>query len=119
MLVDFVITLVLFVLFDSALRAHPRLALRLRAAAARRSPSSLTLGLSLLLSALNVRYRDVSQALPFMLQLWFFLSPVAFALLTPAHAVGEVRAGAESARRDPRGVPLGVARDAGPAWSCS
>ncbi len=46
----------------------------------------LTLGLSLLLSALNVRYRDVSQALPFVLQLWFFLSPVAFALLTPAHA---------------------------------
>jgi lipopolysaccharide transport system permease protein len=43
----------------------------------------LALGLSLLLSALNVRYRDVGQALPFVLQLWFFLSPVAFPLLTP------------------------------------
>jgi lipopolysaccharide transport system permease protein len=43
----------------------------------------LALGLSLLLSTLNVRYRDVGQALPFVLQLWFFLSPVAFPLLTP------------------------------------
>jgi lipopolysaccharide transport system permease protein len=46
----------------------------------------LTFGLSLLLSAANVRYRDVGQALPFTLQLWFFLSPVAFPLLTPGHS---------------------------------
>jgi lipopolysaccharide transport system permease protein len=31
-----------------------------------------------------VKYRDVGQALPFVLQLWFFLSPVAFPLLLPS-----------------------------------
>lgn len=43
----------------------------------------LTLGLSLFLSATNVRYRDVGQALPFLVTLWFFLSPVAYQLQTP------------------------------------
>jgi lipopolysaccharide transport system permease protein len=85
MLVDFVITLALFLIFAAGygrlpdwhfIFVVPLLAVTF----------VLTLGLSLLLSALNVRYRDVSQALPFVLQLWFFLSPVAFALLTPAHA---------------------------------
>jgi lipopolysaccharide transport system permease protein len=46
----------------------------------------LTLGLSLLLAATNVRYRDVGQALPFLIQLWFFLSPVAYLLQTPGHS---------------------------------
>jgi lipopolysaccharide transport system permease protein len=82
-LVDFVIALFLFVLFDLAygripdwrfVFVPPLLALTF----------VLTLGLSLLLSALNVRYRDVAQALPFMIQLWFFLSPVAFTLLAGA-----------------------------------
>ena len=43
----------------------------------------LALGLSLFLSATNVRYRDVGQALPFLMTLWFFLSPVAYQLQTP------------------------------------
>jgi lipopolysaccharide transport system permease protein len=43
----------------------------------------LTFGLSLFLSATNVRYRDVGQALPFLITLWFFLSPVAYQLQTP------------------------------------
>jgi lipopolysaccharide transport system permease protein len=85
MLVDFVITLSLFIVFDAGygrlpdwrfVFVPPLLALTYL----------LTFGLSLALSALNVRYRDVSQALPFLIQLWFFLSPVAFALLTPARA---------------------------------
>jgi lipopolysaccharide transport system permease protein len=85
MLVDFLITLILFIVFDAAygrlpdwrfVFVMPLLALTFL----------LTLGLSLVLSALNVRYRDVSQALPFTIQLWFFLSPVAFAVLTPPHA---------------------------------
>jgi lipopolysaccharide transport system permease protein len=46
----------------------------------------LTLGLSLLFSATSVRYRDVSQALPFLIQLWFFLSPIAYLLQTPGHS---------------------------------
>jgi lipopolysaccharide transport system permease protein len=46
----------------------------------------LALGISLFLSATNVRYRDVGQALPFIVQLWFFLSPVAYLLHTPGHS---------------------------------
>jgi len=37
-----------------------------------------TLGLALWLSAVNVRYRDVRYALPPILQLWLFASPVAY-----------------------------------------
>jgi ABC-type polysaccharide/polyol phosphate export permease len=35
-------------------------------------------GVSLWLSALNVRYRDVQHAIVPLLQLWLFLSPVAY-----------------------------------------
>jgi lipopolysaccharide transport system permease protein len=43
------------------------------------------LGVSLWLSALNVRYRDVRYAIPFLLQIWLFASPVAYpASLVPA-----------------------------------
>lgn len=47
---------------------------------------TMTFGISMLLSATNVRYRDVGQALPFLVQLWFFLSPVAYLLQTPGHS---------------------------------
>jgi lipopolysaccharide transport system permease protein len=33
---------------------------------------------SLWLSAINVRYRDVGQAMPFLIQIWMFASPVAY-----------------------------------------
>ena len=36
------------------------------------------LGVSLWLSALNVLYRDVQYIIPFLVQLWFFLSPVTY-----------------------------------------
>jgi lipopolysaccharide transport system permease protein len=36
------------------------------------------LSVSLWLSAINVRYRDVGQAIPFLVQLWMFASPVAY-----------------------------------------
>jgi lipopolysaccharide transport system permease protein len=36
------------------------------------------LGAGLWLAALNVRYRDVQQALPFLVQLWLFSTPVAY-----------------------------------------
>jgi lipopolysaccharide transport system permease protein len=38
------------------------------------------LGVGLFFSAMNVRYRDVPYALPFLVQLWFWLSPVAYAI---------------------------------------
>jgi lipopolysaccharide transport system permease protein len=36
------------------------------------------LGLSLFLSAINVRYRDVGHAIPFLVQTWMFVSPIAY-----------------------------------------
>jgi len=36
------------------------------------------LGVGLLLAALNVRYRDVRYLLPFLLQVWFFASPIVY-----------------------------------------
>ena len=36
------------------------------------------LSISLWLSAINVRYRDVGQAIPFLIQIWMFASPVAY-----------------------------------------
>lgn len=39
----------------------------------------VTMGVGLWLSALNVQYRDVRHALAFVIQVWFFASPVVFA----------------------------------------
>jgi lipopolysaccharide transport system permease protein len=38
----------------------------------------LALGVGMWLSALNVKYRDVRFAVPFMIQIWMFLSPIAY-----------------------------------------
>jgi len=46
----------------------------------------LATGVSLWLSALNVRYRDVRNAVPFLIQVWFYCSPVAYTVnIIPAH----------------------------------
>jgi lipopolysaccharide transport system permease protein len=39
---------------------------------------ALALGCSILMAALNVRYRDIRVALPFIIQLWFFASPIIY-----------------------------------------
>jgi len=45
----------------------------------------LSLGFGLCLSAVNVRYRDIAYTVPFFLQLWFFITPVAYpSSLAPA-----------------------------------
>jgi len=41
---------------------------------------ALTLGLGLIFSAIAVRYRDLAHALPFMVQLWFWVTPVAYGI---------------------------------------
>ena len=43
------------------------------------------LGIGLILSSLNVRYRDVRYAVPFVMQIWLYASPVAY----PSSAVGQ------------------------------
>ncbi len=40
----------------------------------------LAIGLGMLVSGLNVKYRDVGQVLPFLIQLVFFLSPIIYPL---------------------------------------
>lgn len=39
---------------------------------------SLSLGVGAFLSALNVRYRDIQYAVPFMLMLWMYTSPIVY-----------------------------------------
>jgi len=41
---------------------------------------ALAMGMSLLLSALNVKYRDVSYILPFFIQIWMFATPIVYPL---------------------------------------
>jgi lipopolysaccharide transport system permease protein len=38
----------------------------------------LLTGLGLLLSAINVKYRDISVGIPLLIQLWMFLSPIIY-----------------------------------------
>lgn len=38
----------------------------------------LAVGVGMLMSALNVKYRDVRHALPFMIQLWMFATPIIY-----------------------------------------
>jgi len=40
--------------------------------------AALALGVGMWLSALNVKYRDIRFALPFLIQLWMFMSPIIF-----------------------------------------
>ena len=49
----------------------------------------LAVGMGMWLSALNVKYRDVRFALPFLIQLWMFVSPVIYpASFLPASCAG-------------------------------
>jgi lipopolysaccharide transport system permease protein len=41
---------------------------------------ALAVGISLWVSALNVRYRDFMYALPFLIQVWMYASPVVYGL---------------------------------------
>lgn len=47
------------------------------------------IGAGLLLSALNVKYRDLSLALPVVLQVWMFASPVLYPLSAARHALSD------------------------------
>lgn len=46
----------------------------------------ISTGVGLFLSALNVQFRDIQHFLPFLTQIWFFLTPIVYpASLVPAH----------------------------------
>ncbi len=38
----------------------------------------LSLGIGMILSSLNVKYRDIGHTIPFMMQLWLFVSPIIY-----------------------------------------
>ena len=49
------------------------------------------LAVGLWLSALNVKYRDVTQMIPFLLQAWMYASPVAYSIdMIPSHGIWRI-----------------------------
>src|SRR3954453_13247717 len=84
-LADFLIAFILYLIISAAYGTYPTWRLAF-APLLFLAAFVLTLGLALLLAATSVRYRDVAQALPFLVQLWFFLSPIAYLLQTPGHS---------------------------------
>lgn len=51
----------------------------------------LSLGAGLWLSAMNVQYRDVRYAIPFVLRLWFFATPVAYPIDAVHHKLNRAQ----------------------------
>jgi len=76
-LVDMVIALALAIVLVGAYGLWPREALLVLPAFTMLAIGA-ALGATLWLSAITVKYRDVRYTLPFLLQLWLFLSPVAY-----------------------------------------
>jgi len=49
----------------------------------------LTTGVSMLMAAVNVRYRDVKYVLPFLIQIWMFATPIIYPVaMIPVHLRG-------------------------------
>ena len=82
--------------------------------------TGLLVGLGLLASALQVRYRDVGLAMPVLVQIWLFASPVLYplaavkaALAAPLlHALHPQSDGRRGGHVSPRGGAASVARSA-------
>lgn len=92
MLVDFLISLGLFLIFAAAYGRLPSVR-ALVLLPIMFVTLLLVYGLGLLLSALNVKYRDVGTALPFLVLVWFFLSPIAYSVQPSGHSLlGAVQA---------------------------
>jgi lipopolysaccharide transport system permease protein len=83
-LFDFTLTFVFFLAFAVAYGEAPGAEL-LALPAILALGTGFLAGLGLLLSAVNARFRDVKHVLPFSMQVWLFLSPVAF----PIDVLGE------------------------------
>ena len=85
-LVDLVLSLAFFIGFAALYGYFPtwRLALLVPVLAL---GLTLAAGVTFLFSAINVRFRDIRQGLPFLVMLWLFLSPVAYPLDNPLFAL--------------------------------
>jgi lipopolysaccharide transport system permease protein len=81
-IIDLVLSLALFIGFAALYGYYPTWRLLL-------APPVFFLGfffatgIVLLLSAANVKFRDIRYGLPFLVQLWLFLSPIAYPLANP------------------------------------
>lgn len=75
-LVSFLIFLALFLVFRTPINALGFAIFPILAAVT----ILMSLGLGLFFAALNVKYRDVKQALPFIIQALFFLTPIIYPL---------------------------------------
>jgi len=77
--------------------------------------TALALGVGMWLAALNVKYRDIRYAIPFLVQLWLFASPVIYpASLVPAKwkwvlAINPMTGVIEGFRSSILGTPLDTA----------
>jgi lipopolysaccharide transport system permease protein len=77
-LVDFAIAFVILILLMIWYGVHPHLAPLLLLPLFIAVAVMVSLALGLWLSALNVTYRDVRYAIPFLLRLWFFATPIVY-----------------------------------------
>jgi lipopolysaccharide transport system permease protein len=77
-LFDFIITILVLIVFMVIFKTPPTWKLTF-APAFFLLVVMTTIGFSLWLSALNVKYRDFMYAMPFLLQVWLYASPVAYA----------------------------------------
>lgn len=78
-LLDFAISLLVLAAFLAYFRIAPHAGLLLLPAFALLAAAA-ALGIGLWLSALNVKYRDVRYTVTFLIQFWFFATPVAYPL---------------------------------------
>ena len=80
-LVDFAVMLVMVFIFMAVYRVPPTL--RLAAIPGFLLLTAMTAtGVAFWFSALSVKYRDCNYALPFFLQIWFYVSPIIYATST-------------------------------------
>lgn len=79
-LVDFSINIILVLLFAFALNIYPSLTIFIVLPVSIIILCLTVAGLSLFLSSANVKYRDVRNVLPFLIQIVLFLSPIIYPL---------------------------------------
>jgi lipopolysaccharide transport system permease protein len=77
--VDFVIAFVILIGIEAAYGIHPRVEALVVVPLALVLAATAALGIGLWLAALNVSYRDVQYVTPFLIQVWFFMTPVVYA----------------------------------------
>lgn len=79
-LVDFAVAFGLLVILLVAYRVHPSVANLVLLPCFLLMALATAFGIGLWLTALNVKYRDVGLLIPFLTQVWMYLSPIAYSM---------------------------------------